>query len=136
MDRFAKRSHLFPVGKREPGMFDDDRRQHADEIAEMQHALGAVAAGRPAVFWIFQKNDGRWYVRLEGDAGEHGFTDRQAAQDFAKVIAARCRSYRAFTQGDEGSFTENRARWPQEGDKKPHGLLRWLARRKLRGFLT
>jgi hypothetical protein len=25
----------------------------------MQNALGALAAGRPAVFWIFQKNDGR-----------------------------------------------------------------------------
>ncbi|HEY2889616.1 MAG TPA: hypothetical protein VGJ31_03275 [Dongiaceae bacterium] len=40
-------------------MFSDDCHQHFDEIAEMQNALGALAAGRPAVFWIFQKNDGR-----------------------------------------------------------------------------
>ena len=117
-------------------MFDNDRLPQTDEITEMQNALGAVAAGRPAVFWIFRKDDGRWYVRLEGDTGEQGFTDRQAAQDFAKVIAARCRSYRVFTQGEDGAFTEKRARWPQEEDRRPHGLLRWLARRKLRGFLT
>jgi hypothetical protein len=122
--------------KREPEMFDDGVLKSGDEIAEMQSALGAVAAGRPAVFWIFRKDDGRWYVRLEGDEGEQGFADRQAAQDFAKVVAARCRSYRVFAQQEDGAFTELRARWHQEKDSSPHGLLRWLARGKLRGFLT
>ncbi len=118
-------------------MFDDDCDRKADnEIAEMQNALGAIAAARPAVFWIFEKDDGRWYVRLEGDAGERGFADRQAAQDFAKVVAARCCSYRVFAQQDDGAFAELRARWGTDKGNEHRGLARWLNRRNLRGFLT
>ena len=118
-------------------MFDDDNAQDRDgEITEMQNALGAIAAARPAVFWIFHKDDGRWYVRLEGEAGEQSFADRQAAQDFAKVAAARCRSYRVFAQQDDGAFVELRARWSADKGDEPRGLARWLNRRKLRGFLT
>lgn len=118
-------------------MFDDEHNGKADsEISEMQSALGAIAAARPAVFWIFRKDDERWYVRLEGDAHEQSFADRQAAQDFAKVAAARCRSYRVFAQQDDGAFAELRARWSVDNGEEPRGFARWLNRRKLRGFLT
>jgi hypothetical protein len=118
-------------------MFDDDNNGKTDnEISEMQSALGAIAAAGPAVFWIFHKDDGRWYVRLEGDAGEQSFADRQAAQDFAKVAAARCRSYRVFAQQDDGAVVELRARWSADKGDQPQGLARWLNGRKLRGFLT
>lgn len=118
-------------------MFDDDTAQkQGDDIAEMQDALGAVAAARPAVFWIFRKGDGRWYARMEGEPGEHGFVDRQAARDFAKIVAARCRSYRVLAQQDDGSFAEVRARWPESDPDAPRGFLHWLTRSKLRGFLT
>jgi hypothetical protein len=118
-------------------MFDDnDAAKPADEIAEMQDALGAIATARPAVFWIFHKSDGRWYVRLEGDSGQQGFTDRQAAQDFAKVVAARCQSYRVFAQQTDGSFSETQVRWAKNREAAPGGLLSRLIRRKLRGFLT
>jgi hypothetical protein len=93
-------------------MFDDDNaKKQNDEIAEMQDALGAVAAARSAVFWIFHKDDGRWYVRREGDAREQGFADRQAAQDFAKLVAARCQSYQVFAQQEDGSFAELWTHW-------------------------
>jgi len=108
----------------------------ADEVVEMREALGAVAAAEPAVFWIFQKYDGRWYVRLEGEPGEHGFADRQSAQDLAKVAAARCRSYRIFSQQDDGSFAELQAHWPQAPQTAPRGLAHWLMKRRMRGFLT
>jgi hypothetical protein len=117
-------------------MYDDSVLKSGDEIAEMQDALGAVAAAQPAVFWIFRKNDGRWRLRLEGDKGEQGFADRQAAQDFAKVVAARCRSYRVFAQQEDGVFVELRARWGRDQGDTPHGLARWLIGKKLRGFLT
>ena len=118
-------------------MFDESNAQKKDnEIAEMQNALGAIAAARPAVFWIFRKDDDRWYVRLEGDSNEQGFADRQAAQDFAKVVAARCRSYRVFAQQEDGSFAELRTRWPETPQDQATGLVRWVIRRKLRGFLT
>jgi len=117
-------------------MFDDNNSKTDNEITEMQSALGAIAAARPAVFWIFRKDDERWYVRLEGDAREQSFADRQAAQDYAKVAAARCRSYRVFAQQDDGAFAELRARWSADGANEPRGMARWLNRRKLRGFLT
>jgi hypothetical protein len=118
-------------------MFDDNNAvRSADEIAEMQDALGAIASARPAVFWIFRKDDGRWYVRLEGDPGQQGFADRQSAQDFAKVVAARCQSYRVFAQQEDGSFSERQVRWIGKREGASHGLMGWLIRRKLRGFLT
>ncbi len=118
-------------------MFNDGNdRKASDEIAEMQEALGAVASARPAVFWIFRKDDKRWYVRLEGESGEQGFADRGAAQDFAKLIAARCRSYRVFVQKEDGAFIEQCARWAKDQQGRPHGLARGLMRRGLRGFLT
>ena len=118
-------------------MFDNDNNGKTDnEISEMQSALGAIAAAGPAVFWIFRKDDERWYVRLEGDAGEQGFADRQAAQDFVKVAAARCRSYRVFAEQDDGAFAELRARWSADKNEESQGFARWLSRRKLRGFLT
>src|SRR5262245_4727409 len=101
-------------------MFDNDiTEKRNDEIAEMQEALGAVAAARSAVFWIFHKDDGRWYVRLESDAREQRFADREAAQDFAKLVAARCQSYRVLVQQDDGSFAELWARWPKINDGAP-----------------
>jgi len=117
-------------------MFNDENvRKQDDEIAEMQDALGAVATARPTVFWIFRKNDGRWYVRLEGDNGEQGFADRQTAHDFAKIVAARCQSYRVLAEQADGGFAELRARWP-ENEGTPRGLARWLSKKRLRGFLT
>ena len=118
-------------------MFDDnDAFKSDDEIAEMQDALGAVAGAGSAVFWIFQKNDGRWYVRLEGDHGEESFADRDSALGFAKVGAARCRSYRIFIQRDDGFFAELKARWARDRQVGHRGLAHWLWKRKLRGFLT
>lgn len=115
---------------------DESSGKGTDEVVEMRDALGAVAAAEPAVFWIFQKDDGRWYVRLEGEPGEHGFADRQSAQDLAKIAAARCRSYRIFSQQDDGSFAELQARWPEAPQMAPRGFVHWLMKRRTRGFLT
>ncbi len=107
----------------------------ADEVVEMREALGAVAGTGSAVFWVFQKDDERWYVRLEGDHDEESFADRQSALDFAKVAAARCRSYRIFTQNGDGTFAILQAGRPN-AQGAPRGLAHWMARRRLRGFLT
>lgn len=115
---------------------DESPGEAADEVIEMRDALGAVPLAEPAVFWIFQKDDGRWYVRLEGAPGEHGFADRQSAQDLAKVAAARCRSYRILSQQDDGSFAELQDHWPEVSQTAPRGFAHWLMKRRLRGFLT
>ena len=115
---------------------DESPGEAADEVIEMRDALGAVPLAEPAVFWIFQKDDGRWYVRLEGAPGEHGFADRQSAQDLAKVAAARCRSYRILSQQDDGSFAELQDHWPEVSQTAPRGFAHRLMKRRLRGFLT
>ena len=101
MVRFARRSYFLPRGTGVEGCLTTTMHgSRATKSPRCRTRSGAIAAARSAVLWIFRKGDGRWYVRLEGDTGEQEFADRQAAQDFAKVVAARCRSYRVLVQQD------------------------------------
>ena len=61
------------------------------EDAEMRilaEALGAVAAGPAATFWLYADSDGRWHVRRDGEAEDHPFDQR----DEARAIGERART--------------------------------------------
>jgi Uncharacterized protein conserved in bacteria (DUF2188) len=82
------------------------------EIAHIREALGAVAAGEPAVFWVYRRRDGQWAARREGALSEKVFDSREAAEADVEALVARCRSYRLFIEGQDGTFTEENAGWP------------------------
>jgi len=82
------------------------------EIEQIRHALGAVAAAEPAVFWVYLGRDRLWRARREGEISEKSFASREAACAYVEVLAARCRSYRLFVQDRHNEFVEVCAVWP------------------------
>jgi len=64
------------------------------EMRALAEALGAVAAGPPAVFWLYADREGRWWVRREGETKDRQFHKRDEALNFLRMSAARCSSYR------------------------------------------
>ena len=82
------------------------------EIAQIRDALGAIAAGEPAILWVYRRGDGQWATRREGATSEKVFDSREAAEADVELLAARCRSYRLFIEEENGSFTEESAGWP------------------------
>jgi hypothetical protein len=83
----------------------------AIEIEAIRHALGAIALGEPAVFWVYRRL-GWWWARREGAECESRFATRVAAQSHVELQAARCRSYRLFLEEEGGGFIEEHAGWP------------------------
>jgi hypothetical protein len=57
-------------------------------------ALGAVAVGPAATFWLYADCDGQWCVRRDGEAEDRRFHNRDEALNFLRVTAARCSSHR------------------------------------------
>jgi hypothetical protein len=86
--------------------------QENPEMRAIRDALGAVPAGRPAVFWLYADYLGRWCVRQEGELDEHQFPNRAAARTFMQVEAARCSSYHLFIARSDGRFIEEFFNWP------------------------
>jgi len=82
-------------------------------IQKIREALGAVAVGEPAVFWLYQGQDTNWYVRREGDPEEHGYESRDQALQCLHLGAIRCASYCLFVQeSSNGRFTKESFNWP------------------------
>jgi hypothetical protein len=82
------------------------------QVARVRDALGAVPAGDPAVFWLYQDFEGEWCVRQEGAASEQRFPTRDEARSFVMVEVARCRSYRLFIARRDGRFIVELFNWP------------------------
>ena len=83
----------------------------AVEIEDIRRALGAVALAEPAVFWVYRRDD-QWWTRREGSASEQRFASPEDARAHAKLLAARCRSWRLFMEDESGGFTEEHEGWP------------------------
>ena len=84
----------------------------AREIEHIRHALGAVALAAPAVFWVYRRQDGRWWARREGDELERCFESKADACAHVELLAARCRSWRLFVEDENGGFAAEHAGWP------------------------
>ena len=82
------------------------------EIEQIRRALGAVALGLPAVFWVYRRQDGHWWARREGDELERRFESRDDARAHVELAAARCRCWRLFIEDADGRFAEEHAGWP------------------------
>lgn len=82
------------------------------QVGRIRDALGAVAAGEPAVFWVYQDCQGNWCVRREGAPAEDVFPTQEEARSFVGVEAARCRAYRLFIARCDGRFTVELFNWP------------------------
>ena len=87
-------------------------RDRDSQVQRIRHALGAVAAREPAVFWLYADRDGAWCVRREGDDGEARFEDAERARDFLGIEASRCVSYRLFIGDENGRFAVESFNWP------------------------
>ena len=101
------------------------------EDAEMRilaEALGAVAAGPAATFWLYADPDGRWHVRRDGEAEDHPFDRRDEALNFVRVSAARAPSHRVILKAPHDRAAGPR-RPPVRGGAEPSG---W--RRRLMGW--
>jgi hypothetical protein len=84
----------------------------AREIEQIRQALGAVALAVPAVFWVYRRQDGRWWARREGDDRERCFESKADACAHVELLAARCRSWRLFVEDENGGFAAEHAGWP------------------------
>jgi hypothetical protein len=100
-----------PLSQDSVGEFSDGETAN-QQVERVRDALGAVAAGDPAVFWLYQDFEGKWCVRREGAAGEDQFATRDEARSFVMVEVARCRSYRLFMARRDGRFIVELFNWP------------------------
>jgi hypothetical protein len=92
-----------------------DRGLKSRENAEMQQlreALGAIAVGRPAVYWLYLGEDARWYLRREGDPDEQVYATRDEAVESLHLAVLRCASYCLFLQDGNGRFRKEFFKWP------------------------
>jgi hypothetical protein len=96
------------------------RSRESPQMEAVRDALGAIAVGKPAVFWLYWDDEGMWRVRREGDLDEHQFTDREDACAFLRASAARCQAYRLLMAGNDGRFGEEVLNWPE-----PRPFVRW-----------
>ena len=71
------------------------------EMRALAEALGAVAAGPTATFWLYADSDGQWHVRREGEAEDHPFDKRDDALNFVRVSAARSPSHRLILKAPQ-----------------------------------
>ena len=82
-----------------PSRTGDD---HGHEIQQVRKALGAVAVGDSAVFWVFMNRSAQWCLRREGASGELKFDSQRMCLDRLNSELVRCASYRLFVQGSDG----------------------------------
>lgn len=81
------------------------------EIQEIRNALGAVALGEPAVFWLFRSEDGDWHLRREGEADDRAFSNRDSALKALRLAAVRCSSYCLYIENVAGRFEQECFNW-------------------------
>ena len=86
-----------------------------DEVSEIREALGAIAVGKPAVYWLFVAEDGAWLIRREGDLDDQVFETRDQALAAIQLVVARCSSYRLYLQGADGRIARSSHNWPSRG---------------------
>jgi len=60
---------------------------------------------RPVVLWAFQKLDGTWCVRREGELHDTAYASREDAMKAARLKGERCGSYRFYIHLPDGRIT-------------------------------
>jgi hypothetical protein len=103
-----------------------------------QNALGAVAAGPPAVFWLYADRDGQWWVRREGETKDRQFRTKEEALSFLRVSAARCSSCRLILRTPPGAQVQEKSGWSPSASMAGGGLSRKFSlgwRHHLTGWL-
>jgi hypothetical protein len=73
------------------------------ETRAVAEALGAVAVGPAATFWLYADGDGQWCVRRDREAEGRHFHKRDEALNFLRVSAARCSSHRLILSAPRSS---------------------------------
>ena len=86
--------------------------QTVPEVRAIREALGAVAIGTPASYWLAADTRGDWHVRREGDAGDQRFVSEEDALRFARLAVVRCASYRLHIRHRDGSVVDELFNWP------------------------
>jgi hypothetical protein len=76
--------------------------QDDPEVAAIRRALGAIAAARPAAYWLYPDAEGEWCVRREGHPDVQPFASRDEALAFVRLAVVRCTSYCLYLQGRDG----------------------------------
>jgi hypothetical protein len=71
-------------------------------VTAIREALGAVAVGEPATYWLYADAAGDWCVRREGSSQPQRFETREQALAFARLAVVRCASYCLHLQGTDG----------------------------------
>ncbi len=61
-------------------------------VTAIREALGAVAVGEPATYWLYADAAGDWCVRREGSSEPQRFESREQALAFVRLAVARCAS--------------------------------------------
>jgi len=82
-------------------------RKHEDSVVmAIREALGAVAVGESATYWIYPDDAGEWCVHREDSADPQRFASRDAALAFARLAVVRCSSYCLYLQGADGRLAQ------------------------------
>ena len=93
--------------------------RESSDMRAIREALGAVAAGKPAVYWLYGGSGGYWHVRREGDLRERCFPKRELALAHIQVEVARCASYCLFLQRGDGRFVKEFFNWLPDRPQDP-----------------
>lgn len=84
------------------------------ERAEMQiirDALGAIAVGEPAIYWLYRGEDDNWHVHREGEREGACYPDRAEALQALRLAVIRCAGYSLFLQDEDGRFVREFFNW-------------------------
>ncbi|HVZ02103.1 MAG TPA: hypothetical protein VHA35_21530 [Dongiaceae bacterium] len=80
-------------------------------LQRMRDAVGAVAVGPPAAFWLRRR--GRdWAVRREGEAVETLYPTEAEARTAIRIALLRCSAYCVLMQADDGWYVLDSSNWP------------------------
>jgi hypothetical protein len=108
------------------------------EMRALADALGAVAVGPAAIFWLYADSDGQWCVRRDGEAEDRQFHTRDEALNFVRVSAARCSSHRLVLKAPQrrgsGKDLASLSRQPLPTGECHKSSRGW--RRRLSGWLS
>jgi hypothetical protein len=95
--------HQLSVEPSTPNSKEEDQSLRVEQV---RAALGAVAAGGSAIFWVYVGDDGQWCYRREGAPGKMTFESRRMCLSKLVVEIMRCSSYRLFLEGPDGRIRE------------------------------